>query len=120
MQTYAIRMVIRWAPRPEQTKKYIYEERITAWAASSFEDAIDAAEKEAHEYAASLNAEALDLFQAYHLVDNSTQITNGTEVFSLLRDSDLEASEYLDLFFDTGAEREGSYIQRISSANDSQ
>jgi hypothetical protein len=32
----------------------------------------------------------------------------GAEIFSLLRDSELEPDEYLDAFFDTGTEREAS------------
>ena len=34
-------------------------------------------------------------------------IGHGAELFSLLRESDLEPKEYLDAFFDTGDERQG-------------
>lgn len=54
-------------------------------------------------------AEALDLYQGYWLFDEVNLIPQGTEVFSLLRDSDLEPSEYLDTFFDTGCEHQGEY-----------
>jgi len=46
--------------------------------------------------------EYLGLAQAYHLFDKPT---NNSEIFSLMRDSDYPASEYLDNFFDTGFER---------------
>jgi len=32
---------------------------------------------------------------------------HGSEVFSLLRNSDLQPDEYLNAFFDTGSERQG-------------
>lgn len=32
---------------------------------------------------------------------------DGAEVFSLMRDSDLEPDDYLDAFFSTGNERQG-------------
>ena len=51
MPTYTVRMVIRWAPRPDQAKEFLYEERITAWNTDTIEAAIDEAEKEALEYA---------------------------------------------------------------------
>lgn len=117
MPTYTVRTVIRWAERANQTRKYLYEERITAWNAESFEAAIDEAEKEAKEYADE-GAEALDLFQAYWLFDDIELIPQGTEVFSLLRESDLEPSEYLDTYFDTGVEHQGDYNPNQTSAED--
>ena len=108
MATYTVRTVIRWANRPNQSRKFIYEERITAWNAESMDAAINEAEKEANEYAGA-DAEALDLIQAYWLFDEIGLIPQGTEVFSLLRESDLEPAEYLTAFFDTGGERQGRY-----------
>ena len=108
MPTYSVRTVIRWAPRSDQKKKFIYEERITAWNCESIEDAIDLAEKEVKEYADE-GAETLDLFQGYWLFDEIDLIPQGTEVFSLLRDSDLESCVYLDTFFDLGVEHQGEY-----------
>ena len=78
------------------------------WRAGSFEEAVARAEAEAAEYA-SVVAEAPDeylgLAQAYRLVDGPG---DGTEVFSLVRESELGARAYLGRFFDTGAERQGS------------
>lgn len=112
MPTYSVRAVFQWKQRPGQNRKFLYEERITAWEAESFEAAIDKAEAEAGEYAKD-HAEALDLFQAYWLFDDIGRIPPGTEIFSLLRESDMAPSQYLDAFFDTGEEREGSYSHRI-------
>jgi hypothetical protein len=106
MPTYTVRTVIRWANRPNQSREFIYEERITAWNAESIDAAIDEAEQEVKEYAGE-DAEALDLIQAYWLFDEIGLIPQGTEVFSLLRESDLAPSDYLTAFFDTGGERQG-------------
>ncbi|MFD8526833.1 hypothetical protein ACFV0L_05430 [Streptosporangium canum] len=96
---YAVRCVFRWGP-PHDT----YEERVTLWRAGSFDEAIAMAERETGEYVADSPFEHLGLAQAYRLVDDV--IESGTEIFSLLRDSDLEPEEYLSAFFDTGRERQ--------------
>ncbi|MCP9817640.1 hypothetical protein KBY76_13350 [Synechococcus sp. GreenBA-s] len=65
MPTYTVRTVIRLVPLREITKKYLYEERITAWNTDSIETAIDLAEKELNEEDAIDGHEALDLFQSF-------------------------------------------------------
>lgn len=82
-----------------------YEERVTIWSAGSFDEAVLMAESEAKEYASDVGSRFLGFAQAYVMEDPPTQ---GAEVFSLLRDSDLDPEEYLDTFFDTGDEREAS------------
>jgi hypothetical protein len=116
MPSYSVRSVIRWAPRPEQEKKFIYEERITAWNAESLDAAIEFAETEAKAYAADKGFEALDLFQGYWLFDEVGLIPQGSEVFSLLRESDLDGESYLDSFFDTGHEKQADYIPTTNEA----
>ncbi len=78
-----------------------FEERITLWRASSEDDAIARAEREAEEYAASAHWRVLDMFQCYRLPETPA---DGHEVFSLIRRSELAAGPYLDSFFDTGNE----------------
>jgi hypothetical protein len=82
-----------------------YEERITLWEADTFDEAVILAEAEATEYAADVGSTFLRFAQAYVMPEGPGQ---GAEVFSLLRDSDLDPDAYLDAFFDTGAEREAS------------
>lgn len=96
---YAVRCVFRWGP-PHDT----YEERVTLWRAGSFDEATAMAEHEAAEYVADRPFEYLELAQTYRLADDT--IESGMEIFSLLRDSDLEPVEYLTAFFDTGRERQ--------------
>jgi hypothetical protein len=81
-----------------------YEERITLWQAASSDEAMARAEAEAVEYADFAGATHLaDLGQAYHLADAPPR--DGAEVFSLIRDSALPPTAYIERFFDTGTER---------------
>lgn len=86
-----------------------YEERVTLWRTPSMSAAIEMAESEALDHAADLSTppgpltEYTGLAQAYLLSDVPG---NGAEVFSLIRASAADPEDYLDTFFDTGAERQ--------------
>lgn len=97
---FAVRCIFRW---PDQQT---YEERLTLWAAGSLDQAIEKAETEAQTYAVALHAEYLEIAQAYWIGPDRPGA--GDELFSLMRDSELEPDEYLDAFFDTGRERQRS------------
>ena len=84
-----------------------YEERITLWQAGSPDEAIERAETEAVEYAEGIG-EYLGLAQSFQLFDEPT---DGSEVFSLIRDSDLQPNHYLVRFFSSGTERHRDYRQ---------
>ena len=86
-----------------------YEERITMWRATSLDEAIAQAEEEAQEYCEGLDCKYVGLAQAYGPAttreqEDAVEIAPGTEVFSLVRLSAFEPSEYIDRFFDTGSE----------------
>ena len=81
----------------------VYEERITLWQEADSDRAIAAAQREADTYAADVDAEFVGLAQAYVLADIPG---HGAEVFSLMRDNDLDPDAYVDRFFDTGTERQ--------------
>lgn len=89
------------------SKHNLYEERITLWKASSFDDAIGMAENEAEVYARDTSCEFVGLSQVYHLYDK--RIKNGSEIFSLMREHNYSPSKYLDRYFDTGFERQQVY-----------
>jgi hypothetical protein len=89
---------LRWADS--------FEERITLWWATSFDAAIASAEDEAREFAETCELEYLSLAQAYYI--GPDELTDGVEMFSLIRDSELPAKEYLSRFFDTGREHQGA------------
>jgi len=107
MPSFSVRCVFRWKPRADQRRKHLYEERITLWVANDIDEAIALAEKEAREYAAD-GDDYLGFCQAYALVESVEK--SGVEVFSLLRQSDLEPKEYVDAFFATGEEHEGHAV----------
>ena len=103
---FAVRCLFQHAAEADDNG--VYEERITLWSATSFEEAIAKAEAEAAEYAAILDSPPssyVGLAQAYMLAD---QLEDGAEIFSLARKSELAPDEYLNAFFDTGTERQTS------------
>lgn len=104
MASFSVRCIFRWGSRPEQRREYLYEERITLWRTEDIDAAIELAGREARRYAQDNAVEYLEYWQAYAL--SSEVGADGVEVFSLLRESDLEPEEYLDAFFDTGFERQ--------------
>lgn len=104
MDSFSVRCLFRWTPIPSEKVKYAYEERITLWQADSFDTAIGLAEQEARQYAAKSGFEFLNFCQTYELAERIE--VHGAEVFSLIRESDLEPSDYIDAFFDTGLERQ--------------
>jgi hypothetical protein len=105
MPSYSVRCIFRWQSRPDQKRMYLYEERITLWLAGSIDEAIALAEEEAEIYASD-GEEYLGYCQAYAMSDDIDE--SGVEVFSLLRQSDLDAKQYVGAFFFTGQEHEGS------------
>lgn len=106
MHSFSVRCIFLWEPRDDQTHMYLYEERITLWRAENMDEAIGFAELDASTYALEANAKYLKCCQAYALLDDVQ--ANGAEILSLLRDSDLEPTRYLNTFFDTGSERASS------------
>jgi hypothetical protein len=83
------------------TEPRVFEERVTIWQASDLDSAIELAEAESVDYATILDAKYIGLAQAYKIDGTPAQ---GTEVFSLIRRSDLAPREYLNAFFETGQE----------------
>jgi hypothetical protein len=99
LEWFGVRCVFAWSDWEGKP----YEERITLWRARSLDHAIELAEQEAEGYAVEIGAQYLHLSQAYAITGES-EIGSGTEVFSLLRDSDLAPDEYINAFFETGRE----------------
>ena len=72
--------------------------------AADFDDAIAKAEAEAEEYCGtSGDTVYLDFVDVFHLFDET--VAHGTEVYSLMRESELPDKDYLDHFCDDGKER---------------
>ncbi len=99
---FCVRCIFRWDAGG------CYEERLTLWRAESLSDAIRLAEAEAASYAGQFEDYPISyagLAQAYALDGDPAP---GAEVFSLLRDSNLERDDYLSAFFDTGQEHQST------------
>ena len=96
---YGVRCVFHW----KVWERAPYEERLTIWRAESMDEAIRLAYEEAQEYASENEVICLDFGQAY-LIGSGEDPGHGGEVFSLLRDSELEPDDYLRSFFETGTE----------------
>lgn len=87
----------------------MFEERITVWRANDADHAIQLAEEEAAHYDEEITDSPhpttyVGLAQCFELYDEPG--IPGAEVFSLIRDSDLTADDYLHRYFDTGDEHE--------------
>jgi len=90
-------------PRDLGPGEHAYEERLTLWYAATADEAIELAEKEADEYAASAGCAYTGLAQSYWLEEEPG---HGAVAFSLVRKSNLAPDAYIDAFFDTGQEYE--------------
>lgn len=116
MQSYGIRCVFELPTESINTKKFLYEERVTVWRATDIDEAIDMAAEEACAYCSDKKGSRFTGFsQAFWMFDPIN--LNGVEVFSLLRESDLEQEDYLDHFFSTGDERQQTNSEQGGGAN---
>lgn len=105
MNCFGVRCIIESLTESFNKKENLYEERITVWRAENIDEAIDKAVVEVEEYCkkrGGLNFTGLS--QGYWMFSEIPE--DGIEVFSLLRESDLEPEEYLRTFFSNGDERQ--------------
>jgi hypothetical protein len=79
----------------------LYEERVVLVRAHSDDGALSKAEAEAHLYGDEATR-YLGLASAFEMFDEPG---DNAEVYSLMRESQLEPEKYLDEFFDTGKEK---------------
>ncbi len=82
-----------------------YEERITIWQSGEFEDALEMAEQEARNYAASRGGRYLESCDGYRMSNQALMAEPGQQLYSLVRTSSLAPAAYLRQFFFTGAEQ---------------
>jgi hypothetical protein len=97
---YGVRLVYRLTG----TSRPAYEERIIIVRANSDDDAIAKAEHYSKDYESD-TTEYIGYAMGFHIFDeNGPCLGPGTEVFSLIRESELDPDAYLDRFHDTGNE----------------
>ncbi len=81
----------------------IYEERIIVLRAVSLEEAIEKGEAEARKYISGSGIRCTGFIDVFHLF--GPKLRDGTEVYSLMRESALPIDTYLNQFYDDGNER---------------
>ena len=80
----------------------LYEERLTIWQASTFEEAFALAEVEARAYATD-DCQFVRAAQSFHLFDESAG--HGSKVWSVMRGSHMELELYIATFCTTPRDR---------------
>ncbi len=105
---YAVRCVfLHLDLRGGKGRKRVYEERIIVVRARSDRDALQKGEREAKEYSRGLaRVRRLEFVETFRLFGKT--IREGTEVFSLMRSSNLDESSFLNRYFDDGSEHRRS------------
>jgi hypothetical protein len=94
---FAVRSLLR------DTEKGVYEERTVLFRAKSHDEAIKKAEAEAAEYCEALETyEPAGYYDTFHLFEE--HIGDGSEIFSLTRNTSIPSSEYIDRYLDSGIE----------------
>jgi hypothetical protein len=78
---------------------FFYEERITLWQVSSFDEAFALAEAEAAAYARSNTCTFIRATDSFHLSDR--EVGHGSEVWSVMRRSGMEPESYAQNAGDT-------------------
>ncbi len=104
---HSVRCIFRHPKLEKSKEEFLYEERILLWKASDLKQAVEMAENEAHQYKESKECIYIGLAQGYHTYIDKPE--SGSEIFSLMRDDDSPPEEYIDLFFDTGGEKQKEY-----------
>ncbi|MGZ0707299.1 DUF4288 domain-containing protein [Coraliomargarita sp. W4R53] len=82
----------------------LYEERITLWKCDEWQDAYIKAEQEAKEYEKESNCIFIRATDSFHLFDE--ELKEGTEVWSTMRGSFLNADTYENTFCVTSRDRD--------------
>ena len=101
---YSAKTVYRHRLVQDGVTKTVFEERVVLFRAANFEEAITKAEAEANDYCSTVEiAVYLGFVSVYYLPEETVE--EGTEIYSLMRDSDLSDTEYLTRFHDEGHER---------------
>jgi hypothetical protein len=101
---FAAKTVCRHERDSDGKRGTLFEERVVLLRATDFDDAIAKGEIEVQEYCRGLREVAyVEYINVYRL--EADTIGDGTEVFSLMRESKLSDSDYLDHFYDDDNER---------------
>lgn len=108
---YSCRTVYRHSFKENGLAKRAFEERIVLIQARDFQAALIQAEKEARQYSRQLKGCTYLGHVAACIIDD-IPLKHGSEIYSLIRDSDLADKTYLRRFIETGTERQENITLR--------
>lgn len=99
LEWYSAKSVYKHVLHEGETFKTMFEERVVLFQATDFDDAIVQAESEAEKYCRECGSECryLGYINMYQLPEDS--VGHRTEVFSVMRESELSDESFLDLFY---------------------
>jgi hypothetical protein len=100
---YGAKTIYKHSLIEDDIAKTLFEERVVLFQAIDFDGAIAQAEAEAGAYALSHDVEYLGFMDVFYIFDE--KVGQGTEVYSLMRESGLSGQGYLDRFYHDGNER---------------
>ena len=100
---YTVKCLFHHPTRKSGDEDYLYEERVTLWRAESFEEAHRLAEAEARQYAEEAKCVFVSWIDSFHLFDE--EVGAGTEVYSKMRGSNFQPSDYRKAFCHTLRDR---------------
>ena len=100
---FTVRCLFEHPTRRLESSTPLYEERVTIWWADDWDEAYDMAAEEAVIYADEANCTYLRLVDAFDLFDDI--VGSGTEVWSNMRESNLDAQTYASTFCSTPRDR---------------
>jgi hypothetical protein len=100
---YSVKCLFHHPTRKAADEDFLYEERITLWRASSFEEAHRLAEEEARQYASEAKCVFVASTDSFHLCDG--ELSPGTEAYSAMRGSNLQPATYRSTFCVTSRDR---------------
>ncbi len=102
---FTVKCLFSHPSRVDDAVRFLYEERTTLWRTSSFKKAIELAEVEAAAYATEANCLFVRATDSYQLFDET--IGQGSEIYSIMRDSGMEPEVYADTFCCTPRDHAG-------------
>jgi hypothetical protein len=100
---YGVKCLVEHKGLSNDPKTRVYEERILVLRAPNFDEAILRAEREATQYAGQNNGLYIGYCNAYKI--DSKTITEGTEVYSVMREVDLAPDQFIAHYYDDGSDK---------------
>lgn len=106
---FGAKSVTRFDRLSNENNEPVFEERVVVLYAKDSDEAIEIAEAEAIRYAEENGGTYLEWIGVYAAKESELVFTGVQEVYSIMRHDDCSDDDYLDYFYDTGAEKTREY-----------